>query len=267
MEQLPYDEQQHEHQYYLDQHVRALQKMRDMATWHKQRPFHYRRWILLIFTLGVSAGLCKLALWQWQRAAEKEEWLAHVVTLQQAVPLTLTEIDWRQAERLDGAPLRGKVEWVAPYIWLLDNQLVAHEAGYDVLIPVRADSHSLPLLVNLGWLPAPAQRQQLPLPVIPARFELNGLLRIKPGGVLLGQNIEAGPYPNRLQAIRVDSLNRISGLSLVDAVFYQQTSPFIYHYQQHVMPPEKHRAYAVQWLGLALVALCGGWVLSRRSDG
>jgi surfeit locus 1 family protein len=84
---------------------------------------------------------------------------------------------------------------------------------------------------------------------------------------LLGQNIEAGPYPNRLQAIRVDSLNRISGLSLVDAVFYQQTSPFIYHYQQHVMPPEKHRAYAVQWLGLALVTLCGGWVLSRRSDG
>lgn len=240
--------------------------MRDMATWYKQRPFHHRRWVVLIFTLVVSAGLCKLAFWQWQRAAEKEEWLAHVATMQQAVPLTLTGIDWRHPERLDGAPLRGKVQWVPPHVWLLDNQMVEHEVGYDVLIPVRADAHSPLLLVNLGWLPAPAGRQQLPQPLIPRTLELDGLLRIKPEGILLGQNVEAGPYPNRLQSIRVDALSQIIGSPLVDAVFYQQTSPFIYHYQQNVMPPEKHRAYAVQWLGLALVALCGGLVLSRRSS-
>ena len=238
--------------------------MRDMATWHKQRPFHHRRWFVLIFTLVVSACLCKLALWQWQRAAEKEAWLGHVTTMQLAAPLTLAELDWRHPDRLDGMPLRGRVAWVAPYVWLLDNQLVEQQVGYDVIIPVRADVHSPLLLVNLGWLPAPAERQRLPQPAIPPTLELEGLLRIRPGGILLGQNIEAGPYPNRLQSIRVDALSQILGSQLVDAVFYQKGSPFLYHYQQNVMPPEKHRAYALQWLGLALVMLVGGLVLTRR---
>ncbi len=240
--------------------------MREMATWHKQRPFHHRRWIVLIFTLGVSACLCKLALWQWQRAAEKEAWLAHSAAVQLAAPLTLAVLDWRYPDRLDGVPLRGTVKWVPPYVWLLDNQVAEHEVGYDVLIPVRADNHSPLLLVNLGWLPAPADRQQLPRPAIPTVLELEGLLRTKPGGILLGQNIETGPYPNRLQSIRVDALSQIIGSPLADAVFYQKSSPFVYHYQQNVMPPEKHRAYALQWLGLALVVLAGGLVLIRRSS-
>lgn len=245
--------------------------MREVATWHKQRALHRRRWLLLIFTLVVSAGLCKLALWQWQRAAEKEAWLAQMTMAQQATPSTLGRLDWRSPERLDGMPLRGRVEWIAPYLWLLDNQVVEGEVGYDVLIPVRAldDTSSSPtplLLVDLGWLPAPTERGQLPVPEIPASLTLDGLLRIKPGGILLGQNIEAGPYPNRIQSIRVADLAEHSGLPLADAVFYQRLPPFIYHYQQNVMPPQKHRAYALQWLGLALVVLVGGLVLSRRES-
>lgn len=248
--------------------------MREAATWHKQGPLHRRRWLVLLFTLGASALLCKLALWQWQRAVEKEAWLQQVSAAQQAAPLTLGRIDWREPERLDGAVLSGQVIWQQPYVWLLDNQAVEGEIGYDVIIPVRADdgttltgtaSSKRPLLlVNLGWIPAPASRDQLPVSVIPPVLALDGLLRIKPGGLLLGQNIESGPYPNRIQAVRVASLSEQTGLPLVDAVFYQKTSSFRYHYQHNVMPPEKHRAYALQWLGLATVMLVGGLVLTRR---
>ena len=98
----------------------------------------------------------------------------------------------------------------------------------------------------------------------PATLALDGVLRTAPGGLLLGQNIESGPYPNRLQSIRSEALGEVMGAPLADAVFYQQRTPFFYHYQPNVMPPEKHRAYAVQWLGLALVVLVGGLVLTRR---
>ena len=192
------------------------------------------------------------------------EWLERMAAAQQAPPQTLAQLDWSDPAPLDGLALQGEVEWVSPYIWLLDNQAVAGEIGYDVIIPVRAGDARPLLLVNLGWVPAPASRQQLPRPVIPATLELDGLLRIAPGGVLLGQNIESGPYPNRLQSIRVDALSEILGSPLADAVFYQRHTPFLYHYQPNVMPPEKHRAYAVQWLGLALVMLVGGLVLTRR---
>ena len=115
-----------------------------------------------------------------------------------------------------------------------------------------------------GWVPAPSDRSQLPNPAIPAAMTLEGVLRMAPGGFLLGQNIEPGPYPNRLQSIRVETLRQAIGAPLADAVLYQRRTPFLYHYQHNVMPPEKHRAYAVQWLGLALVVLSGGVMLTRR---
>ncbi|MGY3858139.1 SURF1 family protein [Aeromonas intestinalis] len=248
--------------------------MGDAATWHKQLALHRRRWLVLLFTLGVSAGLCKLALWQWQRAAEKEAWLEQVAAAQQVAPLMLDRLDWRELDKLDGAVLSGRVAWFRPYVWLLDNQTVEGEIGYDVIIPVRANddtalagtssSKGPLLLVNLGWIAAPASRDQLPAPVIPPLLELDGLLRTRPGGLLLGQNIEGGPYPNRIQSVRAVSLSEETGLPLADAVFYQKHSPFRYHYQHNVMPPEKHRAYALQWLGLAVVMLVGGLVLTRR---
>ncbi len=37
-----------------------------------------------MFTLVVTAGLCKLSLWQWQRGMEKEAWLGRMAVAQQA---------------------------------------------------------------------------------------------------------------------------------------------------------------------------------------
>ena len=107
-----------------------------------------------MFTLVVTAGLCKLSLWQWQRGMEKEAWLGRMAVAQQVAPMTLARIDWGNLESLDGLSLGGEVEWVSPHIWLLDNQAVAGEIGYDIIIPVRAGDARPLLLVNLGWVPA-----------------------------------------------------------------------------------------------------------------
>ena len=76
-------------------------------------------------------------------------------------------------------PLRGRSSGY-PHVWLLDNQAVGGEIGYDVLIPVRAEGVSSLLLVNLGWVPRPLSREQLPNPVIPADLTLEGVLRTAP---------------------------------------------------------------------------------------
>ena len=102
----------------------------------------------------------------------KTAWLAQMAKMQQAGPRTLAQTDWQHPESLDGQPLQGKAEWVSPYVWLLDNQIVNGEVGCDVLIPVRAEGGSSLLLVNLGWVPAPSDRSQLPNPAIPAAMTL-----------------------------------------------------------------------------------------------
>ena len=98
----------------------------------------------------------------------KTAWLAQMAKMQQAGPRTLAQIDWQHRSHWMAQPLQGKAEWISPYVWLLDNQIVNREVGYDVLIPVHAQRGSSLLLVSLGWVPAPSDRSQLPNPAIPA---------------------------------------------------------------------------------------------------
>ena len=112
------------------------------------------------------------------------------------------------------------------------------------------------LLVNLGWTAGMPERSVLPKVEVPSSFELNGVLRDAPRPFVLGQNVEVSrTYPHRVQAIVPADLADSSGLSLVDAVFYQQRSAFQPHYLPVIMPPEKHRAYAVQWALLAIAVV------------
>lgn len=225
-----------------------------------------RKWLWLI-TVVAFLLLGKLSWWQWQRAAEKQQIQQRLSELQQQ-QMELWELPQPLTIRYDGARVTGQVRWVAPFVWLLDNQLVQGKAGYDVVIPVQSQNGSGPVvLLNLGWLAGGRSRADLPSPVIPAQFELNALLRVAPTALLLGQNVEQGShYPQRIQAIVPAELSQLSSLSLLDAVFYQQSSDFVYHYQPITLPPERHQAYALQWALLAFAVLVVGYLLNRSQE-
>lgn len=217
-------------------------------------------WWLVLVTLAAFLLLIKLSWWQWQRAAEKAQQLQQIAAWQQQGAPSWTELSTRSGAELDGAPLTGTAIWQAPAVWLVDNQISQGKAGYDVVIPVQVmDDHHLTsglLLVNLGWVAAPSSRNFLPEVTVPAQFRLQGVLRTRPAAFRLGDNEENQQrWPMRVQTIDPASLGRTIGQPLFDGVFYQQNSPFLYHYQPVVLPPEKHRGYAVQWLLLALAVM------------
>ena len=210
----------------------------------------------VLITVAAFLLLSKLAWWQWQRAEEKTHQLQQIATWQQQDGVPLQQLSVADLAQFDGAPLQGEAFWVSPYIWLVDNQILNGVVGYDVLIPVQAKGNNLVLLVNLGWTAGMPERSVLPKINVPASFELNGVLRDAPRPFVLGQNVEPSQnYPQRVQAIVPADLAGASGLPLVDAVFYQQRSEFQPHYLPVIMPPEKHRAYAVQWALLAIAVV------------
>ena len=210
----------------------------------------------VLITVVAFVLLSKLAWWQWQRAAEKTQQLAQIASWQQQEGVPFPQLIAAELARFDGAPLQGEAFWVAPHLWLVDNQIFNGVVGYDVLIPVRAKHGSLILLVNLGWTAGTADRTTLPAVKVPASFELDGVLRYAPRPFVLGHSVELRlDYPQRVQAIVPADLAVASGLPVADAVFYQQNSPFQPHYRPVVMPPEKHRAYAVQWALLAVAVV------------
>lgn len=212
------------------------------------------QYLAVLITVAAFLLLSKLAWWQWQRAEEKSLQLQQIARWQQQDGLPVVQLKTMNLPALDGAPLRGQVRWLMPYIWLLDNQIVNGRVGYDVVVPVQSQDNMF--LLNLGWIEGRANRADLPQVAIPEVIELQGILRIAPRPFLLGQNIESSSsYPQRIQALLPEQLSEASGLQLLDAVFYQQHSDYVSHYQPVILPPEKHRAYALQWALLAVAVV------------
>lgn len=224
-----------------------------------------RNWLLAVFTLVAFALLIKLSYWQWQRAEQKQTQLEQLQSAEQQGPVQWTHLASVPAEQQDGLMVQGKAVWLKPAVWLLDNQLIQGKAGYDVVIPVLVSNQGPAVLVNLGWVAAPQSRDVLPELRIPESFELTALLRTELKGFRLGQNLEeTGLWPQRMQQVEPAELAKVLGQELAPVLLYQQQSPYLYHYQAVVMPPEKHRAYALQWLLLAVAVVVIGWFMSKK---
>jgi cytochrome oxidase assembly protein ShyY1 len=154
-------------------------------------------------------------------------------------------------------------------VWLVDNKMVNGRIGYDVLIAVEdvsASEESSALLVNLGWVAAPLQRDLLPAVNIPAELRVQGIFRTRIMGVLLGTNIEnKSVWPMRIQQVDLESLSLYLNRSLISGLTYQEkNSPFLIHYRPVILPPERHKAYALQWFLLAVAVVVIALVASAR---
>ncbi len=98
--------------------------------------FRPRPWALALAAAGCAAGIA-LGNWQTDRAAQKR---AAGATVEQVA-------------------LHG--EWVPQYTVLLDNKIYRGRPGYQVVQPLRI-AGGKHVLVNRGWVAAPARREQLP---------------------------------------------------------------------------------------------------------
>ncbi len=224
----------------------------------------YWRWLLV--TIIVVVLLLALAMWQLSRATEKTQLLERLQQLQQAGAVSAqTLVDLTPAQA-DGLPITTQGQWVEPAIWLLDNQMLHGKIGYDVIVPVRLNATETTVLINLGWLAAPKDRAQLPEVNVPTQLVIQGIVRTRLGGFRLGKNSESQvQWPMRIQQVDVRELSASLKQPLYSGIIYQQqNTPYIVHYRPVVMPPERHRAYALQWALLALAALVIALVASAK---
>lgn len=213
-------------------------------------------WVILTVTAFLI--LINLSWWQLNRAQQKTQQLQQLAVMQQQGPADWQRLLQLELSQADGLTLQDELSWLEPYIWLLDNQIVDGKVGYDVIVPVYQASSAQVLLVNLGWIGASQDRNQLPQPQIPARLQLEGLLRTQNSSLLLlGQNFEtSGQWPARIQRADYTAMAQQISRDVLPAMLYQQNDRyFTPHYKAVVMPPYKHRGYALQWLLLALAVV------------
>lgn len=214
---------------------------------------------MLIGYVLLTALLCSLGLWQLGRGEQKQ-----VLLESQNAAIQAQALDLNLDVRIDSGALRYRQAYLSGHYdtahqILIDNQMLDGKPGYLVLTPFRPDNSPVAVLVNRGWLPLGTSRQILPDLNIHSPVEriLGRINRFpEPGIRLSGAEVPGETWPVRVQVIDTQRIAAKLGYPLADYQIElnpEQAEGYQRRWTVAVaIPPEKHRAYAVQWFGLAL---------------
>jgi len=224
---------------------------------------------LLVCTTTVALICASLAVWQYQRSQQKITIIKKLDQLsQQGV------IPWYQLASLPSdwlatgltVSLSGEV---SSQFWWLDNQVVNGRFGYDLIVAVKPKNSSRWWLVNLGWFAGSLNREQLPEVSLPQQLTLTALLKV---GNFTSFNLVSNDLElrqgQRLQYITPEFAASALQQPFAPYILYAQPDSALgeFHYQVINMSPDKHKAYALQWILLALAAVVIGAVMYRKGS-
>jgi cytochrome oxidase assembly protein ShyY1 len=202
----------------------------------------------------VAAGLAALGHWQLARAAAKEEMLARIERAQSMAPRPIERV---LAESSDPSFSAVTVTAAAEidHQVLLDNQLREGRPGVRAYVPLRRPDGSR-VLLDAGWLAWPARSEPPPTAALASpQGPFTGILLPPPGGGISLGGATAWSWPLLVTRIEADTLAERFGGVLLPYVLEPLDSPRAKSVRAGMLPPERHRAYAVQWFGLAATVL------------
>ena len=214
------------------------------------------RWHMTALTILAIAFFVHLGSWQLQRAAEKQQMIANEAQLSNQAAV-LWEPGMANPGQYQPVALQG---FLLPDVLLLDNQHNHHQFGYDVLSPMQLSSGGV-VLIDRGWIMGDPARQQFPDVITPVhQLTLSGQAYYPSDKVrVLGQILEK-KQKNLAIIEKIDT-------HLISQFLHKSVYPFIIRLSPDEahgyvrewpvvsMPPERHKAYAVQWFAMALAIL------------
>jgi surfeit locus 1 family protein len=218
--------------------------------------------LLLLLLLPAFLGL---GLWQLQRADSKATQFAAFRAKASSPAL----IGWPE----DDPPRYSHVQLAGRFLpdqqFLLDNMTHEGRNGYHVLTPFVLSHEPRWLLVNRGWIPADADRAELPdVGVAGHHRTVAGQLDLLPRpGLDLGPAPTGGAWP---QVVFFPDMAELAARLEQPLLGYQllldadQAGGFVRQWGPRSMAPEKHLGYAVQWFGFAVTLVVMYVVLGMR---
>ncbi|MEQ6889054.1 SURF1 family protein [Halomonas sp. CS7] len=227
--------------------------MKASASQRHRRPVPARRlgwWGF--WSCVVMAGLA-LGLWQWERAADKREYLARL----EAAPRL--ESPTRTPPPGASVVLRG--EYLAGETLFLDNRIHEGRLGVAPLTPFRDQKGQL-WLIQRGFLATGPTRDNPSVDTPGGVVRLEGRWQASGDAApLYGPNREG----NRLQRIDLAAWSLDEGVAHAGWLHLERGPGHLASWwQPSVVPPARHLGYALQWWGLALAALVIMLVGARR---
>lgn len=225
---------------------------------------------VLLTVFGVAV-FCALGVWQLERAAYKETVLTrfHNAATASLVSLSDARAD-REPDAYPHVKVTGRLQ--GDRVYLLDDQMRSGRLGVMVFVPFAPAGSARILLVNLGFLArmGPDSTSIPDLPPIPSDpVTLTGIYAPPPlPGLKLGGNplTRERTWPKLVTFIDVPEIAADLHARVYPHVLLTDPDPhsaYIRSWTANVMPPARHRAYALQWFSFALAAIVIFFVLHR----
>ena len=211
--------------------------------------------------LTTAAALAFVALtvslgnWQRHRAEEKRERQATLEAREREAPVVLTGAV-EDPQPLLYRKVRATGTFVAARQVFVDNQVVAGQAGFSVVTPLRLRGASDVVLVNRGWIARDGTYPRAPgVPVPAGDVTISGVATQPPARFLeLSGDTVAG---NVWQNLSIARFRGITGLPTLPVVILADaTTPGLV--PVHERPDtgiERHVEYELTWFALAATAL------------
>ncbi len=198
--------------------------------------------------------LIGLGIWQLNRADEKRDLEGQLAQRQTAAPVAL------QSVKSPAAYTRIMVEgqFDSDHTWLVDNRLRDGRAGYEVVQPFISDNGNR-VLVNRGWLPASARREQLPeIKNITGDTTIFAEVAYASDHPMLSAQSDTENWPKVITQVVPSVMAQSLGEPVAD--YYLKldaasTGAFVTAWQPINMSSSKHTGYAVQWFAMALALI------------
>lgn len=218
-------------------------------------------WFAVVLVVTGVCAFTALGFWQLDRARAKQELLAAFAGSAGKAPITLDE-----ARRSAAGPIHprvtvsGRFDTLRGYV--LDDQVRDGRQGtiaYAIFEP--RDGSDL-LLVNRGFLARTASAAHAQVPPLPeGGQQLVGLYAPAPGsGLRLGGNAlpAQSTWPKLTIYIDPGEIAQDLGRRVDTRVLLLDADPasgFVREWTPQILPPERHRGYALQWFSFALAAI------------
>ncbi|MFY9327797.1 MAG: SURF1 family protein [Georgfuchsia sp.] len=219
--------------------------------------FHPRPLPTLLLALVLPCFI-SLGFWQLDRAhgrqAAEQLLKTHAAAPAIALPATVAS-----AESLHNQHVMASGRYEPAYQFFLDNRVWHGQAGYDVITPLHVAGSKLSVLVDRGWIPAPADRRELPDVATPGgAVDVDGLAVIPASGTFsLGQPSDR--WEPIWQKLNLDRFQRLAGVPIQPVVI--RLSPqsaaggFEREWPRADAGATRNLGYAVQWFGFAVIAV------------
>jgi surfeit locus 1 family protein len=227
--------------------------MTPLSTLSRLQGLRFRpRWWAAALVLAACALTVSLGNWQSRRAEEKRR-AAERFTQAARGPAAQVPAKPAPAAALVSRRLVATGEFLPQYTILLDNKVYRGRPGYFVVTPLRVRSSAMHVLVNRGWAPAGARREDLPAIATPAgEVTVEGLgLEHAPRVLAAGSAAQTGRVWQRLD---LTEFEKWSGLA-VQPVFLEQRSELrdglVRDWPRPDFGIDRHVSYAIQWYLLA----------------